>query len=97
MSRALVSTGSPRISVHSCAYVRLSMPIVIESQDNQEVENIMEKWCCQRGLNSRPLPYQGNTVSSEFNRLSSQPGEFHGFFTTRRVRFAFRSPHMGGM
>src|SRR5690606_38483828 len=35
--------------------------------------NIRRKWCCERGLNSRPLPYQGSALPLSYrsNLLSA--------------------------
>jgi hypothetical protein len=31
------------------------------------------KWCCWRGLNSRPPPYQGGALPLSYNSLGGRP------------------------
>ena len=38
------------------------------SLDSQRVQR--DKWCCKRGLNSRPLPYQGSALPLSYCSIS---------------------------
>src|SRR5690606_12144289 len=43
--------------------------------DDDPSEEAQEEWCCERGLNSRPLPYQGSALPLSYR---SRPASGRG-------------------
>ena len=71
----LICRVTPYANVHACAhakaaYLHEGTPIFVNDREllcalwsgKQKPPNKQVNWCCERGLNSRPLPYQGSAL-----------------------------------